>query len=470
MSPNTEKTVEVQAYDYNAFTGKIIWATPEIVGANCIASAELLPNTQSADKLYGDKFISYKNLKITSGANICNGKINLKVSDDGIINVSDSAMESDLYVVNVAINNQLPSYPSGIKTYSAQTVVGYPWSYSIKASDAEDKTLTYEILDKPSWLSIEGAGSDGKKITSEGIKISGTPNASGSLNFSIQAKDSKGGSAALAITLNITNSIPVINAFPVDADKHINENFSDDVKATDADGHTVTYSMTCTPEINCGTILAIDSASGKISSPDNFIITDYGIYNFTVTASDGYGGVASKNFTLKITPFCGNNVVENWVVGGIAEQCESAGNGTNVNNQYNCVSCKWSGGWCGDSTVQNGASGTVDYKEQCEIGGAGTSINDQYVCASCKWSGGWCGDGIVNGSEECETGGVMGGKTCQTLGYALGDLSCNNNCSINASQCKRTFLISGNVKDYMTASNLSGAKLEVKIGNEVIKK
>ncbi len=451
MSPNSEKIVEIQAYDYNTFTGKIIWAAPVLKGTNknadklcsalanekavaeknvedkqtaldainnnanateaeknaanteltnainelaalnlekcCIASVELLPNIQKADKLYEDKFISYRNLKITAGANVCNGKINLKVSDDGISNVANSAMESDLYAVNVAVNNQLPAFASGINTYSAKTIAGYPWEYSVKASDAEDKNLTYKILSEPSWLAFEGGGA--QKNSADGVKIFGTPTATGVYNFFIETKDSKGGVALLAIALTVTNKNPVITDFPADAEKHINENLSYDVKASDADGHKLKYSIDCNPVINCESILSIDSDTGKITIPDNFTVSDYGEHNFTIAADDGYGGVASQSFILKITPFCGNSTVENWVAGGIAEQCE--------------------------------------------------------------------------------TGGAIGGETCQTLGYNVGDVSCKNDCSIDTSQCKYVFSVSGNVKDYMTASNLSGATVEIKAGGEVIK-
>ncbi|MBU2456995.1 hypothetical protein KKB73_03720, partial [Patescibacteria group bacterium] len=32
--------------------------------------------------------------------------------------------------------------------------------------------------------------------------------------------------------------------------------------------------------------------------------------------------------------------------------CSIAGSGTNYNNQYRCVNCLWSGGWCGDNVIQ----------------------------------------------------------------------------------------------------------------------
>src|SRR5205085_10790115 len=44
-----------------------------------------------------------------------------------------------------------------------------------------------------------------------------------------------------------------------------------------------------------------------------------------------------------------------------------------------------------------------------------------------------CGDGLVSQGEECD-GTALGGKTCASLGFATGTLSCVQ-CHIDASQC-----------------------------------
>ncbi|MFH0854298.1 MAG: putative Ig domain-containing protein [bacterium] len=410
ISLGETKIVEARAYDYNKFTGKIIWVAPLINGTDCISAAVLEPNVQNADKFYGDKFISYKNLKITAGNRICSGTINLKVFDDGIKNLTNSAMESEVYAVSIAVKDQAPRFSGTGNTYTATTVVGYNWEgYFIKAEDIEYNILTYEISNnRPSWVHFDGlAETVNIKESSAGIKILGKPNVSTDVTthiFSIKAKDLEGGIAEKNIELTVTNATPIISLSPANSiKKHIKENFSYDVKASDADGHSLTYSMTCDKD-NGGTILIIDSATGEIKSPDNFTAADYGAYKFTVAVNDGYGGVASKIFELKIVPFCGNKEVESWADGGIIEQCESAGNGLN-GSQYGCTNCKWSGGYCGDGIAQNGTNNTVN-KEICD----GNSI----PCSVTNYSGlpFYCASISIIGTKSCKSDCTDWNSTC----------------------------------------------------------
>ncbi|MBU1536395.1 hypothetical protein KKF84_13800 [Myxococcota bacterium] len=45
-----------------------------------------------------------------------------------------------------------------------------------------------------------------------------------------------------------------------------------------------------------------------------------------------------------------------------------------------------------------------------------------------------CGDGFVHGDEVCD-GDQLRGQTCLSLGYSGGDLSCNDNCTLNTMEC-----------------------------------
>ena len=49
-----------------------------------------------------------------------------------------------------------------------------------------------------------------------------------------------------------------------------------------------------------------------------------------------------------------------------------------------------------------------------------------------------CGDNVVNrDDEECD-GNDLAGKTCQSLGFGVGNLGCTNNCAIVTSECTST--------------------------------
>ncbi len=56
---------------------------------------------------------------------------------------------------------------------------------------------------------------------------------------------------------------------------------------------------------------------------------------------------------------------------------------------------------------------------------------------------GTCGDGIREASEDCD-GTDLGGKTCQDLGYAEGQLRCGPGCSYDTSGCTNSISKCGN--------------------------
>lgn len=45
-----------------------------------------------------------------------------------------------------------------------------------------------------------------------------------------------------------------------------------------------------------------------------------------------------------------------------------------------------------------------------------------------------CGNGIIEGAEECDTDELLGGS-CQTKGFASGNLTCTNSCLYNVTMC-----------------------------------
>ncbi len=64
--------------------------------------------------------------------------------------------------------------------------------------------------------------------------------------------------------------------------------------------------------------------------------------------------------------------------------------------------------------------------------------DDQYQCVSdrdCEPVA-FCGDGAIDTGEDCD-GGNLGGKTCGSLGYDGGTLSCSASCEFDTSGCYR---------------------------------
>jgi len=62
---------------------------------------------------------------------------------------------------------------------------------------------------------------------------------------------------------------------------------------------------------------------------------------------------------------------------------------------------------CGNNITQPG--------EQCDgVGGSGANVNNQYACTNCNWSGGYCGDGIIQSvyGESCDDNNQINGDGC----------------------------------------------------------
>jgi len=78
----------------------------------------------------------------------------------------------------------------------------------------------------------------------------------------------------------------------------------------------------------------------------------------------------------------------------------------------------------GEKAKQGGvvSSGVVDRERTGGSGGQGGEVS-------------LCGNGELNEGEECDSGIFLDDATCQSLGFAAGQLLCNPDCTINTSMC-----------------------------------
>lgn len=147
--------------------------------------------------------------------------------------------------------------------------------------------------------------------------------------------------------------------------------------------------------------------------------------------------------TLCVTPTCGNGAMDageqcdGVLLGG--DTCETVGayiggtlycSPTCAFDVSSCVPLV-----CGDGIVSAG--------EACDDGNTATGDGCN---ALCQLESGWvcsgspssctqlCGNGILDSGENCD-GALLGGESCQTLGYDTGNLSCDSNCNLDPSGC-----------------------------------
>jgi len=64
----------------------------------------------------------------------------------------------------------------------------------------------------------------------------------------------------------------------------------------------------------------------------------------------------------------------------------------------------------------------------------------------------YCGNGIIEGNEKCD-GANFNSKTCETLGYESGELSCTSDCVYDLSYCDALLKTTPNIPDLVQKDN-----------------
>ncbi|MFA6454709.1 MAG: Ig domain-containing protein, partial [Patescibacteria group bacterium] len=233
-------------------------------------------------------------------------------------------------------------------------------------------------------------------------KITGTPNVpAGDYDFTAAARDEfydqtispYSAETTRTFTLTVANESFIVNPIPDSTIYTYPAPFvyygpvQFNATASVTTPTPVTYSL-----FNNPAWLTINPATGAIQGTPTDNVNDPGDKNVIVraTTNNGCNVMASSNFTIHVL----------------------------------------ANSWCGDGVTNGG--------EQCDGAGTGTSINNQWGCTSCHWTGGWCGDGVINGSEHCD-GSNLNGATCVGLGWSGGSLSCNSSCQPNTASCQYTY-------------------------------
>jgi hypothetical protein len=226
---------------------------------------------------------------------ILNGRNNFKDPADPIL----------ILTVN-PVSPPTPTNHAPVITSTAITSVNEntAYVYDVDATDADGNTLTYSLTQNPAWLSIN---------TNTGI-ISGTaPSVNSDTNYAITVRVSDGITyTEQSYTLTVhdisippapINHVPVITSIPI---TRVDERdaYTYNVDATDADGNTLTYSLTQNP---LG--FAINSATGIITGTAPSVSSDAD-YTIIVRVSDGTDYV-EQTFTLTV-----NNTDHNHNVSG----------------------------------------------------------------------------------------------------------------------------------------------------------
>lgn len=195
--------------------------------------------------------------------------------------------------------NRAPTI-SGSPVTSVQA--GSAYSFQPTASDADGNTLSFSIVNKPSWASFS---------TSNG-RLSGTPassNVGTTSGIVISVSDGKGGSASLpAFSLSVTsapNRAPTISGTPTTS-VTAGTAYNFRPTAADADNDALTFSISNKPAW-----ANFNTSNGTLSgTPAD---ADAGSYsNIVISVSDGKATTNLAAFTITVSSAATGNATLSW--------------------------------------------------------------------------------------------------------------------------------------------------------------
>ena len=215
-------------------------------------------------------------------------------ADDGtygniVISVSDGELSASLPAFSITVT-AINSAPQISGSAPASVNAGDRYLFTPTVSDPDDDTLTFSILNSPSWASFD---------TSIG-RLTGTPtnaDAGTHANIVISVSDGEFSASlpAFSITVNavITNSPPQISGTP-SISVNAGDSYSFTPTASDPDGDTLTFSIANPPSW-----ASFDTSTGRLSGTTTNV--DDGTYaNIVISVSDGEFSASLSAFSITV--------------------------------------------------------------------------------------------------------------------------------------------------------------------------
>lgn len=190
--------------------------------------------------------------------------------------------------------------PTPTPTNQAPTISGSPgtsvtiessYTFTPQASDADGDSLSFSIVNAPSWATFDSATG----------QLSGTPSSSDIgdyTNIQISVSDGTTSSSLSAFSIavqdtNTVNTAPVISGVP-SSTATVDAQYSFSPQASDADGDTLTFSVS-----NLPIWASFNSSNGQISGIPQ--TSNVGLYqNIEIIVSDGEEGASLSPFSITV--------------------------------------------------------------------------------------------------------------------------------------------------------------------------
>ena len=267
------------------------------------------PIQYSLQSTYGGRFAIDKDTGVVTVGNGALLNFEAVASYTITVKAFDGKGGASLTPMTINIRNAAPATPfdsnAALNQVMEGSANGAKVGLTAKAIDPNGGPLAYSLTDNAGGrFSIDST--TGVVSVANGALLN--YESATSHQITVQAQDPGGLSSTANFTINLTNRKPTpltdsnaaVNA--VTSASAVGTSVGLTVQSTDpsSPGSDLTYSLTN----NAGGRFAIDAVTGEVTVANSGLITVTKITTYTITAqvSDGQGGLASKNFTIKVNP------------------------------------------------------------------------------------------------------------------------------------------------------------------------
>jgi hypothetical protein len=211
-----------------------------------------------------------------------------------VISVSDRRTSASLPAFSIRVDAPVSANTAPVigGTPATSVMAGSTYSFQPTATDADGDSLTFSITNKPSWASFSSSTG----------QLSGTPATSGSYsNIVISVSDGQASAslAAFTIAVQAANDPPTISGTPATSGV-AGSTYSFQPAATDADGDSLTFSITNKPSW-----ASFSSSTGQLSGTP---ATSGSYSNIVISVSDGQASANLPAFSIDVLSSTSGNL------------------------------------------------------------------------------------------------------------------------------------------------------------------
>ncbi|MES9991234.1 MAG: putative Ig domain-containing protein [Candidatus Thiodiazotropha sp.] len=247
-----------------------------------------------------------------------------------------------------------------------QVAEGDAYSFTPSASDVDGDSLSFSIMNKPSWANF--SKSSGKLSGTPGYSAAGTTE-----NIQISVSDGSATASldAFSITVDNTNRAPSISGTPASyASEGISYSFIP--QASDADGDKLSFSIQNKPSW-----ASFDSATGNLSGTPDY--SDTGTTsNIYISVSDGYTLVTLQAFSITVDESNQAPIISGTPATSVSEGADYSfvPHASDADGDKLSFSIDNKPSWANFSTSTGALSGTPGYSDAGTTGNIRISVSD----------------------------------------------------------------------------------------------